>query len=382
MTLSRSLITLSFAALFPLSSARAIEPLVDATEEYLSAQIRSKLNRLDLNEDGKIQKSEDVPRWKQNARYDTNKDGALDAEELKKIPFPSIDSPGKKLLNVCFKQVGEKKIYLDFYFPDEDTSREKPVIVFTHGGGWAAGNKSKAGTGSFNTIHRALLKEGFCVLSVGYRLVNKGGESSVRDCVIDCQDALRFISAHQNELGIDPKKIYPFGDSAGGHLAQMLLLAPPDHFPGDPELANHSYQTRAGVSWYGPCDFEKTSLFNHDERPDFKDRFGARLLTSTTAPEEKLTRYREMSPIQYLKKDSPPLLMIQGDKDTTIPVKHAYYMQEKAKSLGAPVEIMIIKNAGHNWRQVDAPIDPTREVISQRTLDFLTNDLQSAVDPK
>lgn len=100
MTLSRSLITLSFAALFPLSSARAIEPLVDATEEYLSAQIRSKLNRLDLNEDAKIQKSEDVPRWKQNARYDTNKDGALDAEELKKIPFPSIDSPGKKLLNV------------------------------------------------------------------------------------------------------------------------------------------------------------------------------------------------------------------------------------------------------------------------------------------
>ncbi len=64
--------------------------------------------------------------------------------------------------------------------------------------------------------------------------------------------------------------------------------------------------------------------------------------------------------------------MIQGDKDTTIPVKHAYQMQEKGKELGASVEIMIIKNSGHNWRQVDAPIDPTREEIIDRTVRFFS----------
>jgi len=36
-----------------------------------------------------------------------------------------------------------------------------------------------------------------------------------------------------------------------------------------------------------------------------------------------------MSPINYLEKNSAPLFMIQGDKDTTIPVKHAYYMAKK-----------------------------------------------------
>ena len=110
----------------------------------------------------------------------------------------------------------------------------------------------------------------------------------------------------------------------------------------------------AGVSWYGPCDFEKTDLFNHDDRPDFRDRFGPRILGSDSGPQEKLTRYREMSPINYLTPTSPPLLMIQGDKDTTIPVKHAYYMQEKAKAVQAPVEILIVKNSGHNWRRVGA----------------------------
>jgi dipeptidyl aminopeptidase/acylaminoacyl peptidase len=129
----------------------------------------------------------------------------------------------------------------------------------------------------------------------------------------------------------------------------------------------------AGVSWYGPCDFEKTDLFNHDDRPDFRDRFGPRILGSDSGLQEKLTRYREMSPINYLTPTSPPLLMIQGDKDTTIPVKHAYYMQEKAAALGAPVEILIVKNSGHNWRRVGADIGPSRQEIVDRTVQFFVD---------
>lgn len=79
--------------------------------------------------------------------------------------------------------------------------------------------------------------------------------------------------------------------------------------------------------------------------------------------------------MNYLTGDSPPLLMIQGDRDTTIPVKHAYYMEGKAKDVEAPVEIMIIKNSGHNWRKVSAEIDPSREVIVQRTVQFFVDHL-------
>jgi dipeptidyl aminopeptidase/acylaminoacyl peptidase len=87
--------------------------------------------------------------------------------------------------------------------------------------------------------------------------------------------------------------------------------------------------------------------------------------------------YREMSPINYLKKDSPPLLMAQGDADTTIPVKHAYYMEKRAKELGAPVDMMIIKHAGHNWRQADGktPIEPGLDVIVKKSVDFIVSHL-------
>ena len=358
------------ASLFSLNPIFALELLLDGSEAMLEQQVRSQMSRLDRNKDGRIEKAEDARFWRQNASYDRNKDRVLDLAELKGIPVSQMDSPGKRLLHVLFKRVGDKGVYLDCYFPDDDSSRQKPVVLFTHGGGWAAGDKAKAGRGGFKTVHRALLKDGFCVVSVGYRKITKDSKTAMRDCVIDSQDALRFVSAHHEELGIDPNQIFTFGDSAGGHLAQMVLLSSGDDLKGDPELAQFRYQTVAGVSWYGPCDFQDVQLFNHNDRKNFRDRFGPRIMGGGTQPSEKKERYREMSPVSYLTKESPPLLMIQGDKDTTIPVKQAYRMQEALKEIPAPVEILIVKNAGHNWRSVDAPIEPSREEIVARTIAF------------
>ncbi|MDF7806340.1 alpha/beta hydrolase fold domain-containing protein [Pontiellaceae bacterium B12219] len=352
---------------------RALEPLEESNQEYLAVAVNRFLEKSDKNGDGIVEQDEDETQWKRNRKLDKNGDGVLDRKELEGLSLQYVTSPGKQLRNVCFKRTETEDVYLDFYFPDVDDSKKKPVVLYTHGGGWAAGSRHGAGNASFDVVHGALLKQGFCVVSVGYRLWSKEGMTAMRDCVIDSKDALRFVSAYRKELGIDPNRIYTFGDSAGGHLAQMVLLSPPDSLQGDPELAKYSYKTVAGVSWYGPCDFEDEQLFNHDDRENFRDRFGPRILGKDAKPEDKLRLYREMSPINYLTKDSPPLLMIQGDKDTTIPVKQAYHMEKKADAIGAPVEIMIVKNAGHNWRKVDADIDPSRNIIIDRTVEFFIN---------
>ena len=279
-------------------------------------------------------------------------------------------------LEVVYKKIAGKELKLDLYYPTARRSQKCPVVVFTHGGGWAAGSRYKAATGSFAVVFGQLLKQGFAVAPVTYRLAKKDRNVAMRDCVIDCKDAIRYLAKNSEALGIDPMRICVMGDSAGGHIAQMLLLASAEQLPGDAELANVPYRMIAGVSWYGPCDFEKTDLFKHDDRADFRDRFGPRILQSDSGSTDKLARYREVSPINYLSKDSPPLLMIQGDKDTTIPVKHAFYMKKKAEAVNAPVETMIIRNAGHNWRRVDADIDPSREAIIQRTVKFFVDHSQ------
>eukprot|EP01093_Parvamoeba_rugata_P000957 TRINITY_DN1115_c0_g4_i1.p1 TRINITY_DN1115_c0_g4~~TRINITY_DN1115_c0_g4_i1.p1 ORF type:complete len:324 (+),score=39.59 TRINITY_DN1115_c0_g4_i1:1-972(+) len=311
-------------------------------------------------------------------RDSSNGDALVSFEEFSaKKQIPYLKTEGKRKLNVLYKVTEEEDLYLDIYYPKTSKEGEKlPVVIYTHGGGWAAGSRHGAANASFKTVHTALLEKGFCVVSVSYRLWKKDGTTTMRDCVIDSKDAMRYLSKHSETLGIDANRFFSFGDSAGGHISQMLLLSAPETLKGDPELSSYTYNMVAGVSWYGPCDFEDISLFNYDDSPNFKDRFGARITKPDTKPKDKLALYKEMSPINYLDKHSAPLLMIQGDKDTTIPVKHAYYMAEKANKVGAPVTTLIVKNAGHNWRKVGADINPTRESIIKTTIDYFISYLK------
>ncbi|MGJ8694674.1 MAG: alpha/beta hydrolase fold domain-containing protein [Verrucomicrobiaceae bacterium] len=296
-------------------------------------------------------------------------------EKAKKQNRPSyLETGGERKLDLTYKTVGKKELKLDLYYPTANKADKAPLLIYTHGGGWAAGSRAGAAKGSFAAVFKPLLAEGFAVASVEYRLARNG--SLMRNCVIDSKDALRYLVKNSSSLGLDPNQLFVFGDSAGGHLAQMLLLTPPDTLIGDPNLAKVSYQVTAGLSWYGPCDFVDINLFNHDDRPNFRNRFAPRILGDAHLSDDKKQHlYREMSPVTYLKKDSPPLLMIQGDKDTTIPVKHAHRMAKEAKKLNAPVKILIVKNAGHNWRKVDADIAPTRAEIIRATIDFFTSHL-------
>ncbi|MDO7172419.1 alpha/beta hydrolase [Mariniflexile sp. AS56] len=341
---------------------------------YRDIYLQKSWQKLDENKDGLFIEKENSGSWKHLNYLDVNKDNGISKEEFSETKIPYLNTEGERKLNVLYKETKEENLYLDIYYPKNRTAGEKlPVVIYTHGGGWAAGSRHGASNASFKTVHTALLEQGFCVVSVSYRLWKKKGTTAMRDCVIDSKDGLRYLSKNSEELGIDKNRFYSFGDSAGGQIAQMLLLSSTDSLKGDPSLAAYTYNMVAGVSWYGPCDFEKTSLFNDDDRAGFGDRFGPRILLPDTKPKDKLVLYREMSPINYLTNNSAPLLMIQGDRDTTIPVKHAYYMEEKAKKIKAPVTIIIVENAGHNWRKVGEDINPTRTEIEKITVDYFVS---------
>ncbi len=336
------------------------------------------MRKIDKDGNGTFEKNENAAAWRRYRKLDSNRDEVISIDELRKERIAYLESGGERKLNIAYKQTAQGKLLLDLYYPTNKTKEAgspSPVIIYTHGGGWAAGSKQGIANGSFKIVFQKLLDLGFAVASVNYRLCRPDSAVTMRDCVIDSKDAVRYLSKNSDTLRLDPARFFVMGDSAGGQIAQMLLLSSPETLPGDKGLASVSYSMLAGVSWYGPCAFEKTDLFNHDDRADFRDRFVARILGSNSDPDSKVERYREMSPVNYLSSDSPPLLMIQGDKDTTIPVKHAYYMKQKADAVEAPVEIMIINNAGHNWRKVDAEINPPREAIIERTVQFFVDHL-------
>lgn len=343
---------------------------------YGPVYARRLLASWDKDSNGSIEKAE-FQQWRLYSRSDANRDDSLSLEELSKVTVPTLASKGEQKLNVLYKKTAEEDLYLDLYYPEKRSASKLPIVIYTHGGGWTTGSKQNIAFGAFPEVHLKLLDAGFAVAAVNYRLWKPEGSVAIRDCVTDAKDAIRYLAKNSTALGLDPARVFVHGDSAGGHIAQMLLLSSPASLPGDPSLAAVPYRMIAGVSWYGPCDFEKPELFNAEGSEGARDRFGPRILKPGTNPKDQLTLYREMSPVQYLSPTSPPLLMIQGDKDTTIPVKHALHMQEKAKIAKSPVEVIIVKNAGHNWREAGGAIDPGIDQIVERTVKFLTERLKA-----
>lgn len=146
-------------------------------------------------------------------------------------------------------------------------------------------------------------------------------------------------------------------------------------------LADAKYRLVAGVSWYGPCDFEKIELFNGPGQTGVTDRFGPRIIKPDADAEKKLTAYREVSPVNYLRADSPPLMMMQGDQGPTIPVHHARHMKERADAVKAPVEVLIVENSAHNWKESGGTLKPTVDEIYAKTAAFMKQHLDRLPKP-
>jgi acetyl esterase/lipase len=93
-----------------------------------------------------------------------------------------------------------------------------PGLVYFHGGGLVAGSLD-----SHDPICRALCNASGCpIVSVGYRL---GPEHQFPAAIDDGLEACRWVSAHADELGIDPARLGICGDSAGATLAAVVCQA-------------------------------------------------------------------------------------------------------------------------------------------------------------
>ncbi|WP_372798663.1 alpha/beta hydrolase fold domain-containing protein [Pontiella sp.] len=288
-----------------------------------------------------------------------------------------VDWAGETLLDVTYKQVGKRPLKLDIYLPPSGKPEKAPLLYYVHGGGWAAGSKDKGGLPLMRPVFEQVAEKGWVCVSIDYRLCRKNSGVLMRDCVVDAMDGLRFLKRHAQQYGIDPDRIVVWGDSAGGQLAQMLTLADPKLFPGDEALAGFDVVPKAGISWYGPTDFTDLNLFKTDLSDKNPDRFGFRITGRDGGFEMFPEEYKAMSPYYWIKKESPPLLLLQGDTDSTIPFAHAPHLKNKADQIGADVEMVIVKNAGHNWRKAGGSPEPGVDEIQRITAAYAVRQMES-----
>ena len=89
-----------------------------------------------------------------------------------------------------------------------------PVLVYLHGGGWAAGSIE-----THDPFCRLLAPlAGVSMVSVDYRLAPESPHPAALE---DAHAAVLWTAAHAGSWGADPARLALGGDSAGGHLAAV-----------------------------------------------------------------------------------------------------------------------------------------------------------------
>jgi acetyl esterase/lipase len=103
---------------------------------------------------------------------------------------------------------------LDIY--SRDGANGLPVVLYIHGGAWRAGNRTNV-----NVKPAFLLDNGFCFVSIDYRMLPKADVATQAD---DVEQAYRYVRANIAKHGGDPNRIAVMGHSAGCHLAALTGL--------------------------------------------------------------------------------------------------------------------------------------------------------------
>ncbi|NLR72456.1 alpha/beta hydrolase [Novosphingobium sp. ERN07] len=103
---------------------------------------------------------------------------------------------------------------LDLWVPKG--AKNAPLVLYVHGGGWKRGSKD---TAMGNALPGHLVGQGYAFASINYRLVP---EATVEQQASDVAQALAFVLARTEKLGIDRSKVVITGHSAGAHLVALV----------------------------------------------------------------------------------------------------------------------------------------------------------------
>jgi len=236
--------------------------------------------------------------------------------------------------DLCYGEAGGEVLKLDACVPEG--AGPFPVAILVHGGGWSGGDKATDITPWF----KALTEGRYLWFSINYRLAPKHRWPACSD---DVALALRWIKAHAASYGGDPSRVALLGYSAGGHLAFYNAAT------GGDDL-----KVQALVGYAPVTDF----VHELPNRGGLSTSLQALLDKPKELTPESALLLRDLSPISHVHPGMPPVLILHGTADKTVPLGESYNLKKRLARMGVSCEILEIPGAGHRLTEWDK-FDPT-----------------------
>lgn len=234
-------------------------------------------------------------------------------------PFlqPDVDFSGikRQFMDVPYAGTDNPNQRMDIFLPEEGEG-PFPALIQFHGGAFIGGHKRDS---QCIYLINGLLR-GYAVINVNYRLI---GDAIFPYPVYDVKAAIRFLRANAEKYCLDPKRFAVSGDSAGAYFAAMLgtsagVAALEDLSMGAPE---EDSSVQAVIGMFGLYDLIRTSQFTEDAPPmpsGVKIANYADLFAGVNCREAKGIASMA-SPISYVNKNCPPVLIQAGTEDEVVP---------------------------------------------------------------
>ncbi len=231
-------------------------------------------------------------------------------------------------------------------------TKNNAAVLFMISGGWFSPKSNMDFLDSFTSY---LTDEGFTVFAVNH---GSAPRCQVPEAVTDVRRAVRHIRSNAEKYEIDPDRIGVMGLSAGGHLSLMLGLSSDDGLESaeDP-IERVSNRVQAVVAYYPVVDL-KEIVSGESDNPAL--RIGTELAA-------------ENSPIEFVSKDDPPVLLLHGDQDELVPIEHSRRMHAALSEIETVVDFVVIEGAGHSFHEED-----DRNRVEKLTVDFFKKHLAKA----
>ncbi len=243
--------------------------------------------------------------------------------------------------NIVYHVANNYEAKLDVYKP-AGMSQPTPVVIVIHGGGWIADTKE-----SRVLEIMPYLQMGFAAVNVEYRLAQV---SLAPAAVEDCRCALHWVFANAKKYNFDSARVVLQGGSAGGHLVLATGMLTPaagfDHecYTGEDNVWSQNPGTdkdprvAAIVNWFGIAD-----VLEELHGPNAKGYAVAWLGDQPNADELA----KRLSPINYVNRNTPPIVTIHGDKDALVPYQQSVRLHKALDAAGVINQLYTVPGAGH-----------------------------------